>query len=379
MLGNMRDTIEKVAIPQAKIVWGQVKRAVCEMTRAAARRVSTERAARSLAKKVCVFSVFFGFAVIFMGGIAGIPLYRNIEALNTELEEAAAWPAAAVKPVAVTKPIADLPKLPVDDILYERLIPHTEEITEAGKTPPAEDEPKQSSDNTAPAIRTPYTASATASLREQERIARQSAEEYAAEQAIIAAGREEEAKAGEEEGELETAAAGDEQQPELAEAAAWVQPDYAGAPAQPGGFIYSDVIPMSYELQAYTYEKCVQRGLEYPLVLAVIWRESRFRADAVNVNRNGTRDSGIMQINDVNRGWLYEQHGIDNLMDPYQNINAGTAMLGAFTHKYGPHYALLAYQFGEAGMKQRVGRGQTTHSLIEMVYRQRDYYRQFVS
>ena len=173
-------------------------------------------------------------------------------------------------------------------------------------------------------------------------------------------------------------AGGAEEEQEPAGAMDWVYSESAHFAAQPGGFIYSETIPMSYELQAYTYEKCVERGLEYPLVLALIWRESRFQTNAVNVNRNGTRDNGIMQINDVNKGWLYERYGIDDLMDPYQNIDAGTAMLGSLMDKYGTHFALIAYQFGEAGMKQRVGRGQTTHSLIDALYSQRDYYRGIV-
>jgi soluble lytic murein transglycosylase-like protein len=149
--------------------------------------------------------------------------------------------------------------------------------------------------------------------------------------------------------------------------------------AQAGGFVYSDKIPMSYELQEYTYQKCEERGLEYELVLAVIWRESRFDAGAVNVNRNGTQDSGIMQINDVNRAWLSERWGIEDLMDPYQNIDAGTAMLGGLTDKYGAHRAMLAYQYGEAGMARKLANGVTTSAAIEKAYKQREVYKELLA
>jgi soluble lytic murein transglycosylase-like protein len=135
---------------------------------------------------------------------------------------------------------------------------------------------------------------------------------------------------------------------------------------------------MSYELQEYTYQKCEERGLEYELVLAVMWRESRFDADAVNVNVNGTQDNGIMQINDVNKAWLNERWGIEDLMDPYQNIDAGTAMLGGLTDKYGAHRAMLAYQYGEAGMARKLANGVTTSTAIEKAYRQREVYKELL-
>jgi soluble lytic murein transglycosylase-like protein len=164
-------------------------------------------------------------------------------------------------------------------------------------------------------------------------------------------------------------------EPAPKEKAAEPEPDITAA--QAGGFVYSDKIPMSYELQEYTYQKCEERGLEYELVLAVIWRESRFDAGAVNVNKNGTQDSGIMQINDVNRAWLSER-GIEDLMDPYQNIDAGTAMLGGLTDKYGAHMAMLAYQYGEAGMARKLANGVTTSTAIEKAYKQREVYKELL-
>lgn len=144
-------------------------------------------------------------------------------------------------------------------------------------------------------------------------------------------------------------------------------------------FVYSENIPMSYELQEYTYRKCAERGLEYELVLAIMWRESRFNADAVNVNANGTVDSGIMQINDVNKKWLQDHYGIEDLMDPYQNIDAGTAMLGTLTQKHGEHKAMMAYQYGEIGMRRKLSQGRTTSVAIEAAYRQRDYYKKLIA
>lgn len=131
-------------------------------------------------------------------------------------------------------------------------------------------------------------------------------------------------------------------------------------------------IPLSRELQQYTYQKCREHGLEYELVLAIMWRESGFQTQAVGVNANGTRDSGLMQINDVNRPWLEAEHGIQDLLDPYQNIDAGTAILGGYFAKYGENQALMAYQYGEQGMLQKVAGGMETNFLTEKVKAKRD-------
>ena len=139
-------------------------------------------------------------------------------------------------------------------------------------------------------------------------------------------------------------------------------------------FPYHASLPIRRELQEYTYARCRELDLDYPLVLALMWKESRFKEHAVNINTNGTQDSGIMQINDVNRNWLYTEFGIDNLMDPYQNIQAGTEMLSRFTKKHGSHNALLAYQFGEEGMLEKLSQGVSTTRQIEQLYAKRDEY-----
>ena len=136
-------------------------------------------------------------------------------------------------------------------------------------------------------------------------------------------------------------------------------------------YIFNQQIPLSAELQAHTYEQCIKNDLSYPLILAIMWRESRFQLDAVNINQNGTQDSGVMQINDINKDWLAQELGVEDLMDPRQNITAGTEMLGRFTRKYGEHKALLAYQFGETGMEKRLEKGLESSEQLEILYAKR--------
>jgi len=144
-------------------------------------------------------------------------------------------------------------------------------------------------------------------------------------------------------------------------------------------FVYLPGIPLSEELQRFTYERCQEVGIEYELVLAIMWRESRFQVNAVGYNTNGTRDNGIMQINDVNRGWLRSEYGITDLMDPYQNITAGTAMLGEYISEYGDEKAaLLAYHYGEAGMRRKAAQGVTTNKAVTIALDMRDTYKQMI-
>ncbi|MCL2057131.1 MAG: lytic transglycosylase domain-containing protein [Oscillospiraceae bacterium] len=161
----------------------------------------------------------------------------------------------------------------------------------------------------------------------------------------------------------------DEEEEEDVQAAVTITPAIVTDPPRiTEEFIYSEGIPLSYELQAFTYSLCAEHGISYETVLALMWRESRFNTGAVHTNRNGTKDSGIMQINDVNRDWLEKELGITDLMDPWQNITAGTTMLGRLTAKYGEHYALMAYQFGENGMRRLVEQGIVTSRHVQDVY-----------
>jgi len=141
-------------------------------------------------------------------------------------------------------------------------------------------------------------------------------------------------------------------------------------------FVYLPSIPLSKELQEFTWQRCQELDIEYELVLAIMWRESRFKTNAVGYNNNGTRDSGVMQINDINKAWLKKELGITDLMDPYQNITAGTAMLADYLHEYDDESkALMAYHCGEAGMRKQASLGVTTNRQVKIAQEKRDIYK----
>lgn len=143
-------------------------------------------------------------------------------------------------------------------------------------------------------------------------------------------------------------------------------------------FVYSEEIPLSKDLQKFIYKQCKEQKLEYHVVLALIRRESNFNASAIGYNSNGTRDNGLMQINDCNKTWLYNKLGIDNLLDPQQNVIAGTTMLGEYAAKYGMYNALVAYQFGEQGMLNRVNAGITTHNGVDKLFAKGEEYKELI-
>lgn len=115
-------------------------------------------------------------------------------------------------------------------------------------------------------------------------------------------------------------------------------------------------IDLSYDLQMYTFARCVDLGIEkyYEIILALMWQESNFKTNVIS----STNDYGLMQINKVNHKWLSKELGITDFLDPYQNIDAGTYIIGSLLLKYDdPHKALMAYNFGEAAARRHWERG----------------------
>lgn len=141
---------------------------------------------------------------------------------------------------------------------------------------------------------------------------------------------------------------------------------------EPIELYYIPEISLDKELQKYTYDLCLKKNVDYELVLAVMWRESRFELDATGYNSNGTQDSGIMQINDINKEWIAEELNVTDLYDPQQNILAGVTMLSDFIDTYGEHDGLMAYGAGETGMSRLKEKGVNTLGNVQVAFDKRD-------
>lgn len=114
---------------------------------------------------------------------------------------------------------------------------------------------------------------------------------------------------------------------------------------------YFDV-PLSESLQSYIYELAEEYDIPAALIIAVIDQESQFDSDSISA----TNDYGLMQINEINFGWLQEHFGSTiDFLDPFQNVEAGTYMLSELYHKYPEsiHLALMAYNMGEGGARKQ--------------------------
>ena len=107
----------------------------------------------------------------------------------------------------------------------------------------------------------------------------------------------------------------------------------------------SDAVPLNHDTQAQVLGWCEEYGVPYSVALAVIEAESSFRPDAENGSCYGD-----MQINSINKSWLFQEIGVTNLEDPLQNLHSGIYMLGDLYGKYGDwHKVLVCYNCGETG------------------------------
>jgi hypothetical protein len=75
-------------------------------------------------------------------------------------------------------------------------------------------------------------------------------------------------------------------------------------------------IPLTDELQKYTWDLCLENGLSYELVLALIKIESQFNTQKVSRNSDRTTDLGLTQINDKYMHYHCKLVGVKNF-DPF--------------------------------------------------------------
>lgn len=117
-------------------------------------------------------------------------------------------------------------------------------------------------------------------------------------------------------------------------------------------------IDLSTELQKFTYEQALKSNVPYNMVLAVMEKESHFDPKARNVNKNGSVDVGIMQINSGNHAGLRKALGSLDFTNPEDSIRAGVYILSNLYRKYDDETTILmAYNMGEGGMRSAKSNG----------------------
>ena len=104
-------------------------------------------------------------------------------------------------------------------------------------------------------------------------------------------------------------------------------------------------VPLDMELQLHIIQTCEEYHIDPAIVMAMIWRESGFRADAVGDNGNAF---GLMQIWPYWHSGRMERLGCTDLLDPYQNVVVGIDYLAENIRRYDGDVAkaLVAYNQG---------------------------------
>jgi len=123
-------------------------------------------------------------------------------------------------------------------------------------------------------------------------------------------------------------------------------------------------VPLADELQLFLFEQCEDHNVPFELALAIIWTESNYQTDLISE----TDDYGIFQINQCNHSRLRDELGINDFLDPEDNIMAGVYMLSGLLQKYDDqHMALMAYNIGEGGAQEQWSQGNYTSWYSQLV------------
>lgn len=106
---------------------------------------------------------------------------------------------------------------------------------------------------------------------------------------------------------------------------------------------------MPTELQEFTQKLCEERCISYPLILAVIEKETGYR----NITGDGDSSTGYMQVMQKWHEERMEKLGVTDLSIPEENITVGTDFLVELFEKYGEvEMVLMAYNMGESRAKE---------------------------
>ena len=120
-------------------------------------------------------------------------------------------------------------------------------------------------------------------------------------------------------------------------------------------------IPLSEDLQIYTQEVCREYKVPVDMVIAVMYVESRFNQEARNGNCYG-----LMQVNAINAEEL-KSIGVYDLTDAKQNIKSGVYLLSKALTKFDLSGALIAYNCGESGAREKLNNGITSTDYTRKV------------
>ena len=111
---------------------------------------------------------------------------------------------------------------------------------------------------------------------------------------------------------------------------------------------YADIkfydVPLSKELQMHLFQECDGYNIAPAIILAMIERESNFEASAKG---DGGEALGLMQIQPKWHQETMDKLGCSDMLDPYQNITVGVAIVAQLKEQNSDLYwVLMAYNMG---------------------------------
>lgn len=122
--------------------------------------------------------------------------------------------------------------------------------------------------------------------------------------------------------------------------------------------VYFDV-PLEEPLQDRIFELCEERGIDPAIIVAMIERESRFRA---SIKGDHGRSYGLMQIQPKWHQKRANELGCPDLLNPYHNVTVGIDLLGDLIETGGSlEWALMAYNGGAAYANRLAARGEVSN------------------
>lgn len=106
-------------------------------------------------------------------------------------------------------------------------------------------------------------------------------------------------------------------------------------------------VPLDTDLQLFVAQECEKVSIAPEVVFAMIQKESSFRADVVGDNG---KSFGLCQIQKQWHEDRMDKLGVDDLLDPYQNIMVAIDYLAELVNRYEDiDMALMAYNAGASG------------------------------
>lgn len=124
-------------------------------------------------------------------------------------------------------------------------------------------------------------------------------------------------------------------------------------------------IPLSEDIQSYIYDLSKEYNVDFKLLLAIAYIET---GGTYKLNlRSSSGDTGLFQINDVHKKWLYSA-GVTDLYNPYHNSLAAVWIISdSFKKGSDINTSLMVYNMGLGGAKRCWNKGVYSTSYSKSV------------